>query len=518
MRKLFDLSKLSEKFGTYASSKMRIKPTKEEWFVVIMAAFVLKFITMAYSMYGAYYFFYNDFLTALKSDVLRDIASKTILVLIEIFVAGFLFKFFKFLFRQKKGQAAFALFGVVIFYAASVFTSVEGQSNRKSKKVDKTTFIEAEFNRLNETANSKYDSRVKAIELEKTTIIKENAALIQSEEDNPASWKIVNNKYTLLSQQQVRIKNYQLSKSFARAEADRKTQLAKDALAESLLLATAIKNNKKLSNGEKTTGIASVYRTRMYYNLFAQFVITSLIVFFYNKIRHEENMQDVLQEDIDEYMHENRIAMHELARSQAAEEAAIIRGLLRARQSDFVLPETTGTGNEADNEYRNDYSYADKDRTERNKNGTQLSPSPTPAELKTQKKEIGFKMGEHTKTEVIAQNDVNRWLDVFGGEENHALRVENDDLHALHVNQNAKQPSTDLHALRVENKDIPNGKIIYKVVRTGDIDCAHCGTAVPKNAYQHRFCSRKCHDDYHNSIRRDKNKKQGQSTQTTLNL
>jgi hypothetical protein len=61
---------------------------------------------------------------------------------------------------------------------------------------------------------------------------------------------------------------------------------------------------------------------------------------------------------------------------------------------------------------------------------------------------------------------------------------------------------TLVEILQAQGTELPKKKVVYlkETPKVGDrIECKHCGKVFIKKSYQHKFCSLRCKDTFHNS-------------------
>lgn len=64
------------------------------------------------------------------------------------------------------------------------------------------------------------------------------------------------------------------------------------------------------------------------------------------------------------------------------------------------------------------------------------------------------------------------------------------------------QRETLVEILQAQGTELPKKKVVYlkETPKVGDrIECKHCGKVFIKKSYQHKFCSLRCKDTFHNS-------------------
>ena len=106
-----------------AAKKIQQQETAREFWGLIAGFVLLRVVTSFVSIFSGFAFFNVNFAGLIDNATARIIAAVSLLAVIEVITAAFLFKFFKFVYCFKWSSAAAMFLGVCLFFSISFYTS-----------------------------------------------------------------------------------------------------------------------------------------------------------------------------------------------------------------------------------------------------------------------------------------------------------------------------------------------------------------------------------------------------------
>lgn len=269
------MTSISQIINDWAKMQMSLHPIKVEWRSAIIITALIKLLTMLFSAYAAYTFFYNYIIHIIENQQLSSIFSIVVLVFLETITAIFLGKLFKFFLRKKYRLSLFTFFLVSSLYTLSFISSTEGLAQKQSSKIDKTLALK-----------ERHEKQLEALNQSQVKQIQEVDTLISSIRNNPVVWSNRKRKHLSLEQQenilQLNMQKQGIRKSFEARKKQSKVDFAHEINMNQQLMAKS----------------ANKYYQVMAIAMIIQFAFTGILIFLLHRVHLQENKQQILNENL----------------------------------------------------------------------------------------------------------------------------------------------------------------------------------------------------------------------------
>ena len=264
-----------------SQSEYTIHPVKREWRAIIAILLILKFSTMAISMFSDFFFFGDFLIPIINNTIVVYIATILFLVLIEFIVAILLTKLAKFGIRKQYNKTVIIGLFCVFIFGINFYTSTNGLANRQAKKADKTENISQLKQLKIDNISNEYDNRIAELKTQSKLI-----------ENNPLQW--INGQMKALTGAQLKqITN--ISDKIDKLNEIKNSQIM------------AIESNFKKHYSKNDLLVSEI--AQRYYIFISIILLVKLVsniglMFFFSMIYKEENNTSLLQNEINSYYSE----------------------------------------------------------------------------------------------------------------------------------------------------------------------------------------------------------------------
>lgn len=266
-------------------SIQRYEVAREFW-ALILGFVLLRLATSAVSIFSGWAFFNVELSTLISDNTARQIIAVSLLGVIEVITAGFLFKFFKFIFSMRWGLAGAMLAGVAVFFFVSFHTSTRGIALYKSDTTDKNITIELKATAGVDSIANYYNQQIELL----------NASI---NEIRPQTW---NKRH-----QQTADGRDTVVYLLTTAQEQTKTELYNKIIALQTEQREAVKEYRQAIDNEKHTTQATADTEAEKYYLYVviimllQLTANGVLCFFYARIYHENNRADEITGEVAEF-------------------------------------------------------------------------------------------------------------------------------------------------------------------------------------------------------------------------
>lgn len=258
-----------------AAKKIQQQETAREFWGLIAGFVLLRVVTSFVSIFSGFAFFNVNFAGLIDNATARIIAAVSLLAVIEVITAAFLFKFFKFVYCFKWSSAAAMFLGVCLFFSISFYTSTRGIALYKSDTTEQAATLEQ--------ANAAAVDSVRAYYAGQIEIIRTNIESI-----TPPRWNVDANGNATLTTEQQRTKTELYAKILAlqgeQAAAIKEQRQRHETDKQSITAAAEIDGNK--------------YAGYVCAIMILQLIANGVLCFLYSRIYHENNRADEVAAEI----------------------------------------------------------------------------------------------------------------------------------------------------------------------------------------------------------------------------
>jgi hypothetical protein len=269
------MTSISQIINAWAKLQMSLHPVKVEWKSAIIITALIKFLTMLFSAYAAYTYFYQYIIHIVENQQLSTIFSIAVLVFLEAITAIFLGKVFKFFFRKRYRLSLFIFILVGALYTLSFVSSTNGLAKRQAAKTDNTRAI-----------RQQYQEQLNVLALSQSKEILELDTLIANIQKNPIVWLNRKRKHLSLEQQ-----NNILQLNRQKSDIRKNFEVKKEQLKTDFV-------DKINQNQEVMAKTANQYYQVMAIVIVIQFVVTGILIYLLYRVYLQENKQEILNERI----------------------------------------------------------------------------------------------------------------------------------------------------------------------------------------------------------------------------
>lgn len=302
--------KCANKFATYwektAYNKIQRYEVAREFWALILGFVVLRLATSAVSIATGYSFFNVELSGVIESPTVRKLAGVTLLAVVEIITAAFLFKFFKFVFSARYALAGAMLAGVGVFYFVSFHTSTAGIRYYKTDTTSERVTIEQKATAGRDSIANYYDQQ-----------IADYRAMI--EQILPPRW---NDGKLTTGQQSSKTALYDKIANLQRERAAAFKEYADTIEREKFAVQTTANDD-----GER-------YYIYVVIIMLLQLSANGVLCFIYSRIYHEKNRPDEASGEVQQFCSEVADDTNNLIRQQVAQQYGdYLRGVGRALQT-----------------------------------------------------------------------------------------------------------------------------------------------------------------------------------------
>jgi hypothetical protein len=276
----------AETWRRNAVTKIQRQETAREFGGLILGFVLLRLATSAVSIFSGWAFFNVELSALIANDTARELSAVALLAIIEAITAGFLFKFFKFIFAHRWGVAGAMLAGVAVFFFVSFHTSTRGIALYKSDTTNKNVFIEQKAAAGVDSITNYYNQQIE--------LLKISIAEIRPQTWNKRHQTTADGRDTTI---------YLLTT----AQENTKTELYNKIIALQAAQSDAIREYRRGIDTEKQTNQAAANVEADKYFLYVAMIMllqlsaNGVLCFFYSRIYHENNRADEIAADVADF-------------------------------------------------------------------------------------------------------------------------------------------------------------------------------------------------------------------------
>lgn len=276
----------AETWRRNAVTVIQRQETAREFYGLILGFVLLRLATSFCSIFSGWAFFNVELSALIADDTARKIAAVSLLCVVEIITAGFIFKFFKFIFSHRWALAGAMLAGVAVFFFVSFHTSTRGIALYKSDTADKNVLIEQKAAAGVDSIANYYGQQIELLK-------------ISINEIRPQTW----NKRHQLTADGRDTTVYLLTT----AQEQTKTDLYNKIIGLQAAQGEALAAYRQTIAAEKqrTQATADVEADKYFLYvaiiMLLQLTANGVLCFFYSRIYHENNRADEIADEVAEF-------------------------------------------------------------------------------------------------------------------------------------------------------------------------------------------------------------------------
>ncbi len=247
----------------------------KEWKIAISLSLLFDITAVILSIYAGYFYLSTLLIPMLESVYFAQMATISILILLELLVHFLLAKFFKFALKSHIQTASLVLIFLGFVYMQSFYMSTNGLSINESNKVSKVVFI-----------NDNLTIESENLELETKENISYYKEAISTIKTNPQGW--VNGRRAVLTSQQLKdIKAYNGT-----------IQELKQQLRTDVQTLTKQAKTDKANNLKEVTSTANKYYAFISIIMLIELIASGFLMFSWSKIQSENDPEKHAQSRI----------------------------------------------------------------------------------------------------------------------------------------------------------------------------------------------------------------------------